>query len=179
MAPSHRHRPHSSECGLTLVELLVIVAIIGIVSAIAITRVSRAKITANETSAVGTAKVIAAAQINFSTACGNGGFSPTLAHLGQAPPGGRDAFLGTDLAVDPMLKSGYRFQNAPGAGARAAMTDCFGQGAWSGFYVSAVPQGLDETGTKSFALNQGGQVWVRDGGAAPTEPFAAPAYVLK
>src|SRR5512142_2410008 len=125
----------SSASGMTLVELLVVILVIGIVATLAITRVFRARMTANETSAIATTKLIAAAELNYATACGNGGFSTTLTHLGQVPPGGRTAFLDSELAVDPMLKSGYRFQVRAGAGSRAATTDCFGARAWTGFYA--------------------------------------------
>ncbi len=164
---------------MTLVELTVVVAVIAVIAAMAITRVFRAKLTANETSAIATVRVIANAQVDYSIGCGNGGFAPSLARLGLTPPGGRVAFLEQALARDPMLKAGFRFQTRPGAGSRRATTDCHGLDGWSNFYTSAVPQGMNETGTRSFAINQGGQVWVKDAVDAPTEPFGPPSHVLK
>lgn len=165
--------------GMTIIELVVIIAIMFVLATIVMRAVFRTRLSANEASAIATLRLIAGAQLNYSVACGSGGFAPSLGRLGIPVPGGNNAFLEPSLAQDPnVIKTGYRFETKPGAGARPLTRDCHGLQTQSAFYVSAVPLS-DVQGTRSFALNQGAEVWVSGTVAPPPEPFGPPSWMLR
>jgi prepilin-type N-terminal cleavage/methylation domain-containing protein len=166
--------------GFTLIELLIVVAIISIIAAIAVPGLLRARMTGNETSAVVSLKTTQVSQISYSTACGQGGYAPSFPVL-FAPPGGvGEGFISADLggAVSP-VKTQYVFTLVAGAGAAAGPNDCNGTATVTAWYASGVPQTVGTSGTRSFATNQGNTVWQLNGGAAPTEPFGAPATPIQ
>src|SRR5436189_3241985 len=95
----------------TLIELLIVVAIIGIFAAIAVPGLLSARMSGNEASAIGSLRAINTAQQNFSQFCN--GYADALTDL-AIRPGGQQPFLSPDLtsgaAVD---KSGYTTVLAP------------------------------------------------------------------
>lgn len=96
--------------GMTLIELLIVSAIIGILAAIAIPRMVRVRTTANEAAAIASMRAIATAEEMYARTCGNGGFAVALPTLGADDCNGtttQSAFYATAVPAT-LLISGTR-----------------------------------------------------------------------
>lgn len=167
------------EAGFTLLELLAVVTITAILSGIAVPSLMRGRVAANETATIGSLRSVHTAQLSYSLSCGYGFYASNFPALGPGPSG-LDGFLSLDLtgSVTP-IKAGYTYNLAPGLGGVAGPADCLGlPNTVATYYVSVVPVTVNQTGTRGFAVNQGGAIWQDFTGIAPVEPFTVGPTVL-
>ncbi|MGB6876423.1 MAG: prepilin-type N-terminal cleavage/methylation domain-containing protein [Candidatus Acidiferrales bacterium] len=169
--------------GFSLIELLIVVAIILIIAAIAIPNLLRSKMAANEASAVGSIRTIVTASITFNSTYSDG-FPPSLAYLGPTVGGGAATCASAGL-LDPLLsgvlpaapnpvKSGYSFTYTSVAGVPpiTAPAGCALAGG-GGFVIAAVPQTVGTTGQRSFCSDESGSIYYDPTGAAKPATEAA------
>jgi len=152
------------EKGFSLIELLIVVAIILIIAAIAIPNLLRSKIAANESSAVGSVRTIGTAEVTYQSSWGTG-FAAGLTQLGGAAPC-TTATAATACLIDPLLstgaftKSGYVF-NAAGTYPDTSVPPIL-----NGFEVNATPVTYQTTGVRAFCDDQTGVIKFVSNGAA-------------
>ena len=137
--------------GFSLIELLIVVAIILIIAAIAIPNLLRAKMAANEASAVGSLRTLNTASVEYSTSYG--GYPTSLAVLGPIASGGTASSGLADL-IDSVLsggtKSGYSFTYTKGA------TDSNGN--VLAYTITSQPTSPGTTGQRYFFTDQSGVI---------------------
>ena len=155
--------------GFTIIELLIVIALIGILSAVAAATLMSARISSNEASAIGSLRAIVSAEVDYNGF--NRGYATSLATLATACPGMSVAFISADLAANGVTKNGFRYAVLVGAGAIAGPHDCNGGATQSAYYASAVPVSVGMTGSRAFATNQISAMWQDTSGVAPAEPF--------
>jgi prepilin-type N-terminal cleavage/methylation domain-containing protein len=159
--------------GFTLIELLIVVAIIGIIAAIAIPSLLRARVSANESATIGDIRTLISAQAAYQSA--NGGFyegnldcltDPDAGTCIPSYPTNAPTFLDSQLA-SLQAKSGYNrsFNSAnppvprPAGSSNASM---------STYRYDATPVNIGQTGVRGFAADSSGRIcYTNDGTPVP------------
>jgi type IV pilus assembly protein PilA len=142
--------------GFSLIELLIVVAIILIIAAIAIPNLLRSRMAANEASAVGSLRTINTACVTYSTTYNTVGYPASLAALGPSATATSTSADLVDSVLSAGTKSGYTFTftqdktNTPS----------------TGYTVTAEPQNRGTTGQSGFFTDQSGVIRKNPGAAA-------------
>ena len=169
----------SGEAGFTLIDMLFVVALIGLLASMAIPGLMRAKGAAQAASALGSMRLVNSAELSFAITCGLGFYAPDFPTLGVPPPGGTEGYLPTDMSGGfTFMKSGYNFIlfGTPLAGAPASCNGlAMGQAA-PGYALAADVLTSAVSMPRFFGTNADGVIWehtatlsltMPEGGAPP------------
>ncbi len=163
------------QAGFSLIELLIVVAIILIIAAIAIPNLLRSRIAANESSAVGSVRTINTSANNYNSSYGNG-FPASLAAMGTAAAGDTGASCGEALLIDNVLtagtKTGYIFTYADAPGDTPNAAPAGGCAGFNLYTINADPVTPGVTGQRHFYSDQTGVI--RFNATAVAGPTDAP-----
>jgi len=133
--------------GFTLVEIMIVVAIIALLAAIAIPNLLRARLNANESAAIATCQTLSTALQSFQAANPATGFPATLAGLA---PAGQPPYVDLTLAVAAPTRQGYSYAYTPTAAVGGIVQQ---------YFIYASPATRATTGIREFYIDEGGVIY--------------------
>ncbi|MGD1210950.1 MAG: prepilin-type N-terminal cleavage/methylation domain-containing protein [Candidatus Acidiferrales bacterium] len=164
------------DLGFSLIELLIVVAIILIIAAIAVPNLLRSRIAANEASAVANLRTLTTAAEAYSTTYADG-YPPSAAVLGgtgSTPSCNGALVVDNTIALPPGQKSGYTFTYTGEDGNVPLAAGCAAQG-FNGFLATAVPINTGITGIRSFCSTEPGEISYDETGSTAASEGACSA----
>jgi type IV pilus assembly protein PilA len=160
--------------GFSLIELLIVVAIILIIAAIAIPNLLRARIAANESSAVSSIRTMNTSMVTYQSTYPTVGYASTITALGPAASTGCTTPASTNAClVDWVVaqataagspKSGYWFAETAGAPVSGIVV---------GYTLDGLPASVNQTGVRGFCSNEDAVIRFTAVGSAPSGGEAA------
>jgi len=163
--------------GFSLIELLIVVAIILIIAAIAIPNLLRARMAANESSAVASIRTVTTGEVTYQTAYPTVGYATALVNLGGALGAACVPSSTTACLIDSVLanngnpagggKSGYSFTTGTGTVVG---------GVNAGYTVVAIPLSINQTGIRAFCAEEDAVVRVDPAGVCSNAEAAILAF---
>jgi type IV pilus assembly protein PilA len=159
---------HSSTAVVVVVLVVVVgsIAAIGVIAAIAVPGLLRARMSGNEASAIGSLRAITSGQASYAATCAGGGYAVSLDDLVKPPTATSMGFVGPDFSGNGVTKSGYTFtlakDAAPGVtdiGVAASTCNASSGQPVSSYFASAEPVTPGSTGARYFATDARGIIF--------------------
>lgn len=166
--------------GYTLLEVLIVCAVISTLAAIAMPGLMRARRTSREAAAIGSMRSINSAEATYASSCAKGGYAQALEDLSKPAVGGAQLFISPDIPADGTMKSGYVFNVDPDQSAATVLPagdtcNAASNDAVSAYFAEAHPSGVDVAGQRSFALDARGILYFAFDGHTITPGMAGAA----
>jgi type IV pilus assembly protein PilA len=160
LALASREQSRCRHAGFSLIELLVVVAIILIIAAIALPNLMRSRMSANESSAVQSVRTVTSGEVAYSSSCPDIGYSASLQELntGALCASGKNIIDDVLGASDPSYKAGYQFTYSATAS----------NGINNVFTIVGLPVAIGVSGNRGFSSDQSGVIRYTLNGTAPS-----------
>ena len=155
-ALNRRRQGSAAVNGFTLMELLIVIAIILILMLMAIPTVGSLRKKANETSAINSVQTITKAEIQYESSFPANGYACTLSSLGGDPSAGAPSATGAQILQGDLTsgyKSGYVFSVS-----NCTKVTVNGADRFTGYTVTAVPETVGKTGDRGFCMDEVGTI---------------------
>ncbi len=149
--------------GFALIDLVFVIGVIGVLSAMALPRLITARQAAGSASAIGSLRTLNSSQLTFALTCGSGFYAPDLVTLGTPPPGSNEPFVTSGLGdANVVTRSGYVIQLEATAfsGAPPSCNGLGGGMTGQGFRAAADP--VEPNTTRHFATNANTLIFEND-----------------